>query len=505
MAIQQFTGTENGTQFINKLNHNFGEGQNGGALRIKMERGGLKNTGAMDYTIASYNGYVRSQMLIKVNDATSVVGKTLTGFTIYEFGQNFSFIKTSSEGDTFDSNTKYIKIVKQTNDIMESALFVFDGDVEEVYNVQIEKGTYSDGGVTRLKSEMLVFGVSEGICTTARLILPPNYSISGQKVPLIIWDACDGSYSWGRSIDYVGSTPSSITTQLQYLNDEGFAVLEIYPWGSRIAGLYNPSGGAVPIPTSLMAHEKAVEYITSRFNISDTNIFLSSWSGSGKLSSFYAIHRPSFNLRSIYAFSPVVDGLSFVQWSAPAFRKALNEDMKFGGDTSVFLGNGAWPIADGSQVDFITANAGKFAKCAAINWQNMVGKTITQKIADSISFSKGFWVDHSSNIYNRHDLSITSGGVPITIIASADDEQCPYLVMEEFIIQLKNGGAEAKIITLPNNTGKHRAATFGNEVDNDGDGITTRYGNNGSGVFYASIPFGWHYMVEDIYARFLKD
>ena len=38
-------------------------------LRVKMERGGLKSNGAMDFTIGSngsYNNYIRSSMLIKL-------------------------------------------------------------------------------------------------------------------------------------------------------------------------------------------------------------------------------------------------------------------------------------------------------------------------------------------------------------------------------------------------------------------------------------------------------
>ena len=51
------------------------------AFRVKMERGNLKNTGAMDNSISGFNNYIRSSMLIRTNDATKVTGKTLTGFT----------------------------------------------------------------------------------------------------------------------------------------------------------------------------------------------------------------------------------------------------------------------------------------------------------------------------------------------------------------------------------------------------------------------------------------
>ena len=106
------------------------------------------------------------------------------------------------------------------------------------------------------------------------------------------------------------------------------------------------------------------------------------------------------------------------------------------------------------------------------------------------------WDSLEGTVYNRYDLTITSDGAPITIIGAKDDAACPYLAMKEFIIQLQNGGAEANIITLPNdttadygnghsNTLGHRAPIFYNQVD--------------------GVGYGWWYAVQDIKARFLKN
>jgi hypothetical protein len=540
MAIQRFTGNETGRQFINKLNENFSGiqgGGSGGGIRIKMERGGLKDSGAIEYTRESYSGNVRSSMLIKLNGATSVNGINFHDFTIYEFNSSFAKIKTSNEGDTFDENCSFIKITKQTNSIIDDAILLFDGEVEEVYNVQMETA-----------SETLVFEVSEDICTTARLKLPYNYAINGKKVPLIIWCACDGSYpNWNFTIDKVGSTPSSISSHLQYLTDEGFAVLNVYPWGSYNFSNFPNCGqsGAVPVPTVLRAYEKAVNYVTTRFNISDTNIFLSSWSGSGKLSSFYAIHKPIFNLRHIYSFAPVVDGGTFrisgeKLNDGSGFRGAVAAEMNFEGDVNSFLTRWSNTINTQNEIDFVTANAGKFAKYSSIKWQNLVGSymkdgvlhnhNIDDKIADSVSWGNKWrqaigypnvpssfndwtiFTDSSRQdytpIYNRNELVITSNGVPITIIGATDDAACPFLAMKEFIDQLKNGGGEAKIIDLCDSAYDelserhnasshilgHRSAIFYNKQS-----VTTKRGTT------YSAPFGWWYMVQDIKARFLKN
>ena len=497
---------------------------------VKMERGGLKNTGAMDYTISSYNNYIRSSMLIKLNGATKVVGKTLTGFTVFEYNSSFSLVTKSSEGTAFNTNTRYIKIAKQSSTLPEGVVLAFDGDVEDVYNVQIENGTSSG----HLLSETLVFAIDENICTTARLALPSTYSISGKKVPLMIWCACDGSYTnWDFYIDQVGSSPASITNNLQYLLSQGIAVLNVYPWGSDNFSRFPNCGmsGAVPVPVALRAYDKAVEYVTSRFNISDTNIFMTSWSGSGKLSAYYAIHKPTFSLRAIYAFSPVVDGATFRLSGeklndGTGFRGAVNSEMHFAGsqqDITNYLNRWGNTINTQAEIDFVKANADKFAKYSSIKWQNLVGSylkdgvlhdhNIEDKIADSVAWGDAWreaigypdvpssyngWSTLRGTIYNRTELAITSNGVPITIIGAEDDAACPYLAMEEFIVQLQNGGAEARIVALPNETEENGGVGTGHD-NTLGHRAPIFYNQVVSGVGY-----GWSYAVQDIKARFLK-
>lgn len=547
MAIQNITGNETGSQFIEKLNNNFSQASNARQFLVKMERGGLKSsgaTGAMDYTIASYNGYVRSSMLIRINDATKVTGKTLTGFTVHEYkvvNNAIVYNKVSNEGDTFHADTRYIKIVKQTSDAIDEAVILFDGDVEEVCNVQIEKGT--SGG--RLLSEMLVFGIDENICTTARLVLPSGYTIGGKKVPLIIWCGCDGSYvnyrtpsaSWDFTIDNVDGMGKFVTTYLQYLVAQGFAVLNVYPWGSYNFTNWNQCGysGAVPVPVTLRAYDKAVEYVTTRFNISDTNIFQLSWSGSGKLSAYWAIHKPAFNLRHIYAFAPVVDGGVWLMCERlggnEGFRAATNSEMHFDGTTEQinrYL-TGGNSMTEAQALEFKKLNADKFAKFSSIQWQNLVGcymkdgvlhnHDINDKVEDSLNWGKtwrtftgydsnGGSIPHSftnwdglrqQGIYNRHNLAITGDGAPITIIGAEDDGACPYLAMEQFIIQLQNGGAEAKIINLPNEDEAHGGIGTGH---NNGEGHrAAAYYNQ----IVSGIGYGWWYAVQDIKARYLKE
>lgn len=505
-------------------------------MRVRMERGGLNgSTGAMVHSIDSYNGYIRSSMLIKLNGATKVTGVNLNGFTVYEYGSTFGFLGTSNEGAAFRSTCRYIKIAKQSSTLPDEVFLSFDGFPEEVYNVQIEKGISNNV----LLSEKLVFEVDDGVCTTARLLLPPNYSINGDKVPLFIYSSCDGSYQSSGSDhgwDFIiGSNNSlrNLKEELQYMADEGFAVLNIYPWGSYNNINFPKCGwsGAIPVPVTLKAYEKAVEYVTSRFNISREFVFQASHSGSGKLSSFYASHRPNFNLRHIYAFAPVVDGFCFASYGATYtdMRKAMHHEMNYdlsAGNGSIFNAqtDTSWLIHSADGKAFILANAGKFAQSAMINWLNLTEQTEAEKWDDTVDFGDRWntvrsksggatlsdWesLDTDPNkIYCRDDLSVIGDGVPITILGAVDDADCPYLVMREFVRQLQNGGGDAEIVTLPMvdteeygehhplNKG-HRAAVYYHTKAN----VQTRYGGT-----YSTVPYGWWYAVQDIYTKYLNN
>lgn len=512
-------------------------------LRVRMERGALKSTGAMDNDKVKFTTYIRSSMLIKLNGATKVTGVNLNGFTVYEYkvvNNAIVYNKVSNEGDTFHADTRYIKIAKQASLPNEDVFLSFDGFPEEVYNVQIEKGNASGVYASGINSgkraaETLAFDVDGDVFTTAKLLLPPNYSINGDKVPLFIYSACDGSYrgnssngyGWDNAIDRNDSL-RDLTTELQYMADEGFAVLNIYPWGSYNNTNYPGCGwsGALALPVTLKAFEKAVEYVTTRFNISDQYVFQASHSGSGKLSSFYAGHRPNFNLRHIYAFAPVIDGFCFYQWGSTFSdsRRAMHHEMDFDvsvGNGSTFLATADWPIHPASNPDagkaFIMVNAGKFAQFTAVNWMNLTEQDLEDKWADTVAFgntwqatrsgspTKSAWEALDGTIYNNDTLAISGDGVPLTIFGAADDADCPYLVMREFVNQLNNGGGDAELVTLPMtdtveygevhpiNKG-HRAAMYYHTKS----GISTRYG----GTY--TIGYGWWYIVNHIYTHYLN-
>lgn len=495
-------------------------------VEILFERGGIEGDGYDAYSIKSYNSRSRTAFFIKTNGATSFIA----GFDgyVYQLDDSYSLLSCdmcSDERFLLDENCAYVRY-DAFSPFEGKKEFVFFGGTgpKETKRVQL-----------RSVSERLVYRVDENICTTARLKLPPNYTTEGKKVPLIIWDSGDGSFSsWDEEIGCPGY--EGRVTGINYLADSGFAVLEIYSWGSYYAVNYPgaDSRSAMPIPTHLKTHEKGVEYVLSRYNIDPENIFHVSKSGSGKLALFYALQKPSFNLRGIYAMAPVFDDINFVGWGMPDYRAALYKELNMRGDpdtegTPAYQYIHGTPVAEGGYngqgwvprsdkgKQFVTDNADKFTFIVP-GWMNLCGQTIAQKLQDTWDFGEAFWEGYTYNsetgtwswtdptklpasrgevCYTRDNLVMVGNHIPFMVIMSPTDEQTPYWDALEVVKQLKNGGDDASMYTLE--TGGHSGPDLSTTGPNAVQNVTTRLG-----VEYASVSIGWYVTCEDIYARFLK-
>lgn len=456
----------------------------------KVENGGLNTDGSYSNSKRIYESTIRSSFLINTGKASGIRFFE-DGFTLYQYGENYQVIDIRMAGKGTASlldDCKYIKFTTNKQRAVTNITFEF---IDISYTPTEEKNVQIAN-----TSEKILYDIEQGVYTTCRLMLPPNYTNKGNKVPVVVWDAGDGSFiRWDDEIYASGSIGPN--TNLNYLRDSGIAVLAIYGWGNVYNSKYPicGMGTAIAIPTNILAHEKGIKFVTDRFNLDSDNVFQIGKSGGGKICLYNVINSSPSNYRHVYAFSVVFDGLCFPQWGAgfSDFRKAINDDMNFDGDTSLFLSEEAWSIESEEGQNFIKQNASKFT-CAAVNWQGMVGKTAEQKVNESNEFQKMWWANKmSESVYNRFNLSIIAKGAPLTVIAAPDDASCPYQAMKEVVIQLQNGGHEAKLITLE--SGGHTAADFGNEISD----VTTRLG-----IHYDKIAYGWHYVVEDIYKRYLK-
>ena len=505
-------------------------------LQVTMESGAITSRGFIDATITGYENWVRTAFFVKTNGAYALTFEEDNEIKyVSQYDNQYCLLSTKRIRSKLllDDVCTFIKFQKGSRALTSCQIQLYDA-----YSAPSEELLVQQS----IPYERIVYRVDDSYFTTALLMLPPNYTTDGDSVPLVLWDSGDGSFrDWDN---YQGGSYEGRLRGLQYLRDQGFAVLEIYSWGSNHYKKHSGCGGrsAMPIPTHLATHEKGVEYVTSRYNIDTNKVFEISKSGSGKISLYWAMYKPSFNLKAIYAFAPVFDDLNFVGWGMQGYRQALFEELGLEGteETDFFLNgrpydydvaykkennlnislSNSWQMHKPLGRSFIEKNAEKF-KRVSVDWMGVEGISLEQLVSDTHRYSEIFWEGYNrhyndetnsfyfswddrslpashSNCYTRFDLVRRNSGIPLTVIMSPTDEQTPYWNALEVIKQMQNGGADAKMITLE--TGGHSGpdlSTGGSTVVTD---VTTRLG-----VHYDNVSIGWYIAVEDIYKKYLTE
>ena len=242
-----------------------------------------------------------------------------------------------------------------------------------------------------------------------------------------------------------------------------------------------------PLPTCLKCIETGIDYVLDRYNIDSDEIHIMSKSQGGQCSLYFASYPIRQGIKSIGMFSPVLDYLSMPGESMYAdTRKAISADAGFIGDTTYFGSTDYVAYSDEAKAFFQT----NINKLIGMNeaWTSLVGGTASERLNEAIDDCKTFWTESRwqhpelTDIYTHTDRAKIAK-VPVKIWGASDDADTPYPKMVEIVEQLKNGGCEAVLETLPRGTGDHSCADAGS---NKVDSVTTALGYT-----YTNIPVGW--------------
>ena len=451
-------------------------------LKVQMERGSVKTTYDLGYSSDLYNNYVRTAFDIKTGGAARVsieeIAVSHGSIYIQFFASDYSKISSVSYTDEAEvsvpKNCDFLRVEIRTTTNLESiALRFYDGN-----------GTPKEAkrsGISEV-SEKLTYKVSDDVHTTSRLMLPPNYSIDGEKVPLILWLEGSGS---GLST-WTGDFNKNKLPYLEYLRDEGFAVFSVYAWGNQYAEKYPNCGKSFPypIPINLSCIKAGIEYICDRYNIDADNIHIMSKSQGGQCALYYASCN-ELNVKSIGMFAPVLDYLSMPGEALyKDTRAAIADELNFTGDVEYFASDRFLSYSDEGRA-FLREN---LSKLLILNeaWTNLTGATPEELFESSMDDCETFWTEKiwktdRTDIYTHTDY-VKTASVPVKIWGAKDDASTPYLKMVEVVAQLKNGGSVAELRTLPNETGGHSCADVGSTRVN----VTTALG-----IKHNNVPIGW--------------
>ena len=452
-----------------------------------LERGSVSYTYDLGYTSAHYKSYVRTAYDVKTGGATRVALELpdVARGTVYIqfFASDYTKISSTAYSGTaavaIPSTCDFIRVEIQTSADLETIGIRFYDGADTPKEVK-------RAGVNAM-SEKLTYKVSDDLHTTARLMLPPNYTIDGEKVPLILWLEGSGSSlsTWG------GDFNSNKLPYLQYLRDEGFAVLSIYAWGNEYAEKYPKCGNSFPypIPTNLACIREGIKYVCDRYNVDADNLHIMSKSQGGQCALYYASCN-ELNAKSIGMFAPVLDYLSMPgEAMYKDTRAAIAEDLDLTGDIAYFGSDRFLSYSDEGRA-FLRENLDKLLIMNEA-WTNLSGATPEELFASAMDDCETFWTEKlwttdRTDIYT-HTEYVKTASVPVKIWGAQDDAATPYLKMVEVVAQLKNGGSVAELRTLPKGTGGHSCA----------DGGTTRVDvTTALGIEYKSVPIGWVENVE---------
>lgn len=350
------------------------------------------------------------------------------------------------------------------------------------YAPYFSKRIYRNSGDTIVQD----IDIEPNLYTNISYKLPVNYSASGDPVPLVLWIAGNNGYSQM----HVGF-PASTVTGLGYLRDEGYAILQVFSWGSYYYGKYPNCGKdqPYPIPICLRCLKMGIENFIDRYNIDKNNIHVIGRSFGGQMALHYALH-PFSGLKSVTMFDPVIDFLSMRGRFSDA-RKALAEELSLNGDLDDFYDiNEDGSTATGVDNYYFSDRcmeiwAQNMPDVIRLNvaWDNLTEGTLNEHYADSIADARNWWNNGKytvEDIYDNDNYHVTSK-IPVKMVYALDDASTPTQAMQEKIAQLRNGGNPTEEYTVP--SGGHDAVSVSTTYAQT---ITTSLG-----IVCENVQIGW--------------
>lgn len=320
--------------------------------------------------------------------------------------------------------------------------------------------------------------------------LPPNYDANGTKVPMFLWIAGTGGYNGILKGFQGGPTQGGI----EYIRDEGYAVLQVFSMGSYYWNKYPQAANdqPYPIPICEKAIKKGIEYFVDRYNIDADNIHVLSVSFGGIMSFHYVMH-PLPGMKSATLFDPCIDTLS-MRGRFSESRKLLAEELKFQGsnvqdfydieeDGTTRTGVENYYFSERCQ----SVWADNLPALIRINpaWDRLIGGTHQENYQSSIADARKWWSEgrhEAENIYIHDEYKMISA-LPLKIIGSEDDDSTTHQIMLEKVEQLRNCGNPAEIYLVP--YGGHGATSYLIYTTWVQD-ITTALG-----ISHADVRIGW--------------
>ena len=357
------------------------------------------------------------------------------------------------------------------------------------------------------------YKVSHNTWTNGRLILPPNYTVDGPSVPLLVSVHGTGGLTKWTSL-WFDSDGHDATEVMKYRRNEGFAIFDCYPWTSKY---YKDSRQISPfaLDVHIRAYIEGVKFVCDRWNIDINNVFMMCKSLGGTIG-YYMMNQTELPIRGIAMMAPGSGFISTI-WSQIFLesnaRRAILEVLKLENepDAQTFI-NTNRGLIDATCMNFVRTHLDRFIHLIG-GTASMIGMTASQKlegVATGTTEEPQWMIDENIPKWPSnweaasyafgppefiHEPNHTRFSLyPVAFWASWDDINTSTHSNYTIHKWLINGGSDSQFNILPSGTGGHWSMdTAVNAIKVSG---TTHIGISYTNVAKGQVDaFNWFYSL----------
>ena len=331
----------------------------------------------------------------------------------------------------------------------------------------VKKDVYT-GNDTEMTFPYMVDGEYYNTC---KVKLPPNYSPTGKSVPIIYFVHGSGDY---RRLDSWHITDSYMD-YYNYLIDQGYAIFDCYGWTSKYGyeftngenGTKSTNGANTwGLPLNVKAAIAGLKWFGENFNVDLNNVSIMTKSLGG-LTAGMMCYQNEIKIKACCMLAPEIDILAHrsLGYDETGFRTIAAETGMT--DVETFVSAGCTKETTAGY-KYLQTHAEKLnGSCPT--WKNLIGCPMETKIKNSLDKTT------DETLYKTCDI-------PTKIWVAQDDDTVSYNNCKAYVQQLLNGGCNAELRTMPNNTGKHHA------VDNDENALKEASVTTRLGIVHENVP-----------------
>lgn len=447
--------------------------------------------------ISSYNtnnDFRRTGKYIKALPNSEFIVKLENGkYNLFEYDDNFNYIKgtldvINERKVVLSDNTAFIKIATNSTSDVFANIKVLGNHIEYIYNDRKSKETLSfkykvnvNKGTDVLEDSVAIKQIDfTDYYTSGLLKLPSNYSVYGEKVPVIY-------FSHG-SADYTNINSSDFSTlymdYINYLCDEGYAIFDCFGWTTKYSGFCQMAN-----PTNMAAIKQGLRWVCENFNVDINRVYVTSKSLGG-LQAINMCYESDFHIKACCPLAPEIDASANGFGYEAVGRKSYAKDLGFSEDANHVLDESGAKLMKDFSDDFKKYMKANVAKTLGYNplYRNLIGFDAEELIQYQIDG------DYKVGLPNKIASLARICTVPTKIFVAPDDVGL-YPISKAYIQSIKNAGGVAELRTMPSETGGHHA------VDNDPNSLKVDSITTQCGITHTNIPLAYVEMV-DFFRRY---